>query len=60
MGLEGIVSKRLSAPYRSGRSAVPPLLAELDVFRSRLEHTPGRPEAIRRLMELGLAAKKKR
>jgi hypothetical protein len=38
----------------------PPLLAELDVFRSRLGDTPGRPEAIRRLMELGLAAKKKR
>jgi hypothetical protein len=34
----------------------PPLLEELDAFRSSQQDKPGRPEGIRRLMKLGLAA----
>ena len=34
----------------------PPLLAELDAFRASQQDKPGRPEGIRRLMKLGLAA----
>jgi hypothetical protein len=38
----------------------PPLLAELDAFRSGLSDKPGRPEAIRHLMALALGAGKKK
>jgi hypothetical protein len=38
----------------------PPLLAELDAFRSGLPDKPGRPEATRRLMTLALGAGKKK
>jgi hypothetical protein len=33
-------------------------LKEIDVWRQKRDDLPGRPEAIRRLVELGLKAKK--
>ncbi|WP_354077580.1 hypothetical protein [Bradyrhizobium sp. S3.5.5] len=36
----------------------PDLAKELDDWRRRQEDLPGRPEAIRRLVEIGLKAKK--
>jgi len=66
MARQSVISRKKRGPPPTGKGAPilvriqPPLLANLDVWIAKQGDSLTRPEAIRRLIEIALAAKSKR
>jgi hypothetical protein len=65
MARQTVLSQKKRGPAPTGKGTLigvrlqPAPLSELDAWAARQDDTPSRPEAIRRLVELGLAGAKK-